>query len=68
MYIKTMDSVNTYENQVRLSRMSYNDTVTRYNRMTRQIPDSIVAAIFHFTEKQYLKEDAAKKDMPSLKV
>ena len=68
MYNKTMDSVNTYENQVRMSRMTYNDTVTRYNRMVRQIPDSIVAAIFHFAEKQYLKEDSGKKDMPSLKI
>ncbi len=68
MYVNTMNSVNTYENQVRMSRMTYNDSVTRYNRMTRQIPDSIVAALFHFTEKQYLKEDAAKKDMPSLKI
>ena len=67
MYIKTMDSVNTYENQVRMSRMTYNDTVTRYNREIRQIPDSIVAAIFRFTEKQYLKENTAKSDMPSLK-
>ena len=68
MYVKTMDSVNTYENQVRMSRMVYNDSVTRYNRLTRQIPDSIVASIFHFTEKEYLKEDASKKDMPSLKI
>ena len=67
-YVKTMDEVGRYENQVRLSRMTYNDSVTRYNRMTRQIPESIVAALFRFTEKQYLKEDAAKKDMPSLKV
>ena len=68
MYIKTMDSVNTYENQVRMSRMVYNDSVTRYNRLIRQIPDSIVASIFRFTEKQYLKENAAKADMPSLKI
>ena len=68
MYQKTMDSVNTYENQVRMSRMTYNDTVTRYNRLTRQIPDSIVAALFHFTEKDYLKEDTSKKDMPSMKI
>lgn len=68
MYQKTMDSVNTYENQVRMSRMVYNDSVTRYNRLIRQIPDSIVAALFHFTEKQYLQEDSSKKDMPSLKV
>ena len=68
MYIKTMDSVNTYENQVRMSRMTYNDTVTRYNRLIRQIPDSIVAGLFRFTEKQYLKENASKADMPSLKI
>lgn len=68
MYIKTMDSVNTYENQVRMSRMTYNDTVTRYNRLIRQIPDSIVAGMFRFTEKQYLKENTAKADMPSLKI
>ena len=68
MFIKTMDSVNTYENQVRMSRMVYNDSVTRYNRMIRQIPDSIVAGLFHFPEKAYLKEDPGKKDMPSLKI
>ena len=68
MYNKTMDSVNTYENQVRMSRMVYNDSVTKYNRMVRQIPDSIVAAIFHFGEKDYLKENTAKSDMPSLKI
>ena len=68
MYVNTMNSVNTYENQVRMSRMTYNDSVTRYNRMIRQIPDSIVASIFRFTEKDYLKEVAAKADMPSLNI
>jgi len=68
MYVSTMESVNTYENQVRMSRMVYNDSVTRYNRLIRQIPDSIVASLFHFTEKQYLQENAAKADMPSLKI
>ena len=68
MYVKTMDSVNTYENQVRMSRMVYNDTVTRYNRQIRQIPDSIVAGLFHFVEKQYLKDNVAKADRPSLKI
>ena len=68
MYTKTMDSVNTYENQVRMSRMVYNDTATRYNRLIRQIPDSIVASIFRFGYKDYLKENTAKSDMPSLKI
>ena len=68
MYVKTMDSVNTYENQVRMSRMVYNDSVTRYNRLIRQFPDSFVASLFHFGQKDYLKENTAKSDMPSLKI
>ena len=68
MYIKTMDSVNTYENQVRMSRMVYNDTVTAYNRCVRQIPDSIVAGLLRFTEKEYLEEDKKKSEMPSMKI
>ena len=50
-YLKTMDSVNTYENQVRLARMTYNDTVTKFNRMVRQFPDSIIAGLLRFTTK-----------------
>ena len=38
MYVKTMDSVNLYENQVRMSRMVYNDSVTNYNRLIVRFP------------------------------
>ena len=67
-YKTAMDSVNVYENQVRLSRMTFNDTVTKYNRMVRQFRDSIVASLFHFQTKEYLQEDTAKSSMPSLKI
>mgnify|MGYP002623369689 CR=1 FL=1 len=67
-YLKAMDSVNTYENQVRLSRMTYNDTVTKFNRMVRVFPDSIVASLLHFSTKDYLAEPAGKTDMPSMKI
>ena len=67
MYAKTMDGVNQYENQVRLGRMTYNDTVTKFNRMVRMFPDSIAAAIFGFREKDYLQEPAGKTDMPSMR-
>ena len=66
-YIKTMDEVGKYENQVRLSRMTYNDTVTKFNRMVRMFPDSIAAAILGFKTKEYLAEPAGKTDMPSMK-
>lgn len=67
-YSKAMDSVNTYENQVRMSRMVYNDSVTKYNMMIRQIPDSFVATILHFTERKYLEVEQQKTAMPSMKI
>ena len=67
-YGKTMDSVNLYENQVRTSRMVYNDTVTSYNRLVRQFPDSIAAGILGFAEKEYLQEVKSKAEMPSMKI
>ena len=67
-YGKAMDSVNVYENQVRLSRMTFNDTVTTFNRLIRQFPGSIVAKILGFVTKDYLKEIAGKTDMPSFKI
>jgi len=66
-YMKTMEGVNQYENQVRLSRMTYNDTVTKFNRMVRMFPDSIAAAIFGFSAKDYLEEPSGKTEMPSMK-
>ena len=67
-YGKTMDSVNLYENQVRTSRMVYNDSVTSFNRIVRQFPDSIAASIFGFREKDYLQEVKSKAEMPSMKI
>ena len=50
-----------YEEKVRISRMVYNDTATKMNRMVRQWPSSIVAGFLHFTERAYLELDDAKK-------
>ena len=66
-YVKTMDEVGRYENQVRLSRMTYNDSVTKFNRMVRMFPDSIAASIFGFAAKDYLAEPQGKTEMPSMK-
>ena len=56
-----------YEENVRMSRMVYNDTATKMNRMVRQWPSSIVAQMLHFDVKEYLKVDnEKKKDYPDL--
>lgn len=66
VYQKTMESVNEYENNVRRSRMVYNDTVTRFNRMVRQIPGSFLAGPMGFATREYLEADQAKSEMPSM--
>lgn len=65
VYKTTMESVDKYENNVRHSRMIYNDTVTKFNRQLKQFPTNIVAKIFKFTEKEYFERTESKQDMPS---
>ena len=67
LYEKVMEAVNNFENNVRNSRMIYNDTATKMNRMVRQWPSSIVASMLHFDVKDYLKVDSEeKKQYPNL--
>ena len=67
-YGKAMDAVDKYTNMVRTSKMVYNDTATNYNKLIRQIPDSIVASLFGFKGRDYLKTEDKKTEMPSLKI
>ena len=67
-YAKTMDSVNAYENQVRMSRMTFNDTVTKYNNEIRMFPASLIAGLLGFSTREYLAEPAGKTEMPSMKI
>ena len=64
-YQKAMDSIEKYEENVRLSRMTFNDTVTIYNRQVRSFPASIVAGILGFGRRDYLAEDTKRKEFPS---
>ena len=67
-YATAMEAVDRYTNMVRTSKMVFNDTATKYNRMIRQIPDSIVASLFGFKTREYLKTEEKKTEMPSLKI
>ncbi len=66
-YHKTMDAVQTFENMVRTSRLIYNDSVTKLNREIRMFPVSMIAGMMGFRQRDYLVEQEAKADMPSLK-
>ncbi|MBL7575692.1 LemA protein [Peptoniphilus asaccharolyticus DSM 20463] len=66
VYIETMKSVNDYENKVRVARMVFNDSVTKYNRIVKQLPSSIFASMFGFSVQEYLNADSKKSEMPEL--
>ena len=67
LYKEAQEGMKQYEENVRMSRMVYNDTATKMNRMVRQWPSSIVASILHFGQKDYLKVDnEEKKNYPNL--
>ena len=67
LYKEAQLGMKQYEENVRMSRMGYNDTATKMNRMVRQWPSNIVASVLHFVEKEYLKvDDEQKKDYPNL--
>ena len=67
LYKDAQKGMKEYEEHVRMSRMVYNDTATKMNRMVRQWPSSIVASILHFDIKDYLKvDDEKKKNYPDL--
>lgn len=65
VYQETLQNVDRYENQVRQSRMIYNDTVTKYNRSIQSIPSNIIASLFNFTQKGYFENADSKANMPS---
>ena len=65
-YQQAMKDIKDYEENVRLSRMTYNDTVTRFNQQVRSFPTSLIAGLLGFAKRDYLAEDTAKKDYPAI--
>ena len=65
-YQQTMKDIKDYEENVRLSRMTFNDTVTRFNQQVRMFPTSVVAGILGFAKRDYLADDVSKANYPEL--
>ena len=63
-YQEAMKSIKEYEENVRLSRMTFNDTVTKFNQQVHMFPTSLVAGILGFAKRDYLQEDKSKQDYP----
>ncbi|MBR1699383.1 MAG: LemA family protein [Bacteroidales bacterium] len=63
-YQKAMDKYFEYEDTVRVSRITFNDTVTKYNRDVRAFPGSVVASMLGFPLREYLADRPEKADLP----
>ncbi|WP_126415833.1 LemA family protein [Trueperella bialowiezensis] len=64
-YSSAMNAVQKYEDNVRYSRMMYNDTVTKLNRYRSQFPSMIVGALFGFRHEEYFANQPGKSEMPT---
>ncbi|MFO3665235.1 LemA family protein [Anaerococcus sp. ENR0831] len=64
VYKSTMDSINKYEDNVRHSRMIYNDTVTSFNRYIKSFPQNLFAGMFGYGEKDYFKNEEVSNQAP----
>jgi LemA protein len=56
-FIKIMSSVNQYENMVRASRLIYNNSVKKLNRVVSMFPASLIAGMLGFSKRAYLETD-----------
>ena len=65
-YQQTMKDIKDYEENVRLARMTFNDTVTRFNQQVRMFPTSVIAGVLGFSKRDYLADDVSKKDYPEI--
>ncbi|MDF2923572.1 MAG: hypothetical protein K0R57_2486 [Paenibacillaceae bacterium] len=61
-YKKTMDSVQAFENMVRISRLIYNDSVMKLNREIRMFPVSMIAGMLGFRQRDYLEEQETRAE------
>ncbi len=67
LFLRAMDAVKNYEENVRISRMVYNDTATKMNRAVRQWPSSFVASMLNFGMRDYFTVDEVQKTtMPDM--
>lgn len=65
-YSKLMEELQNTENKIAYSRQLYNSTVANYDQSILQFPKNIIANIFKFTKRDYLKTDDKAKEVPKV--
>ena len=65
-FINLQDELAGTENRIATSRKDYNDAVKEYNSYIKKIPNSIIAGIFNFDEKDYFKAAKGSNEVPEV--
>lgn len=65
IYLNTMNKIDSYEQDVKNSRMVYNDVVTKFNRTLLVFPTVLIGRMLGFTEYEYFKNTESKQNPPS---
>lgn len=65
-YSKLMEELQNTENKIAYSRQLYNSTVANYDQSILQFPKNIIAKMFNFTKRDYLKTDDKAKEVPKV--
>jgi LemA protein len=54
-FLNLQETLTATEDKIAYSRQFYNDTVNRYNTKIQSVPSSVIANMFHFTEREYFE-------------
>ncbi|MCU1453434.1 MAG: LemA family protein [Acidimicrobiales bacterium] len=60
-FLALQEELTSTEDRIAYARQFYNDTVNRYNTKIQTVPTSILAGMFHFTEREYFEAEGEAK-------
>jgi LemA protein len=66
-FIRLQDELAGSENRVAVERRAYNEAVRAYNAYIKTFPNSIIAGMFNFKEREYFEADEGAKEAPKVK-
>lgn len=65
-FIGLTDELAGTENRITTARKDYNDAVQNYNTTIKRFPDSFLAGMFNFSEKEYFKAEEGANEVPKV--
>ena len=65
-FVGLMDELAGTENRIATARKDYNDIVKEFNTFIKRFPNSLLAGMFGFSEREYFKADEGANEVPKV--